>query len=254
MDYIGIDIGSTATKVVVRGGHLLRFVLPTGWDCREAAHIAQVRLAAAGIRVGDRMSAVVATGYGREAVDYADRRVTEISCHAAGASEEAPDAIVLDIGGQDTKAILLKNGSVADFLMNDKCAAGTGKFVEIMAARLGCGIDGLFEMAERGMPLPISSTCTVFAETEVINYIGTGKPREDIAAGVVDSVASKAAALAAKLPAAETVLLTGGLSHLAYFANRLGEKLGRPVRPVSDGRFAGATGAALLAEKMVRKG
>lgn len=253
MDYIGIDIGSTATKVAVRGGHKLRFVLPTGWDCRETASNARERLAAAGVRTGDGRSVIVATGYGREAVEYADRRITEISCHAAGALETASDAIVLDIGGQDTKAILLKGGAVADFLMNDKCAAGTGKFVEIMAARLGCGIDGLFEMAEQGMPLPISSLCTVFAETEVINYIGAGKPRKDIAAGVVDSVASKAAALAAKLPAAETVLLTGGLSHLTYFAKRLGEKLGRPVRPVPEGRFAGATGAAILAEKMVRK-
>ena len=254
MDYIGIDIGSTATKVAVRGGHTLRFVLPTGWDCRKAAHDAREKLAAAGILIGDGSSVTVATGYGREAVDYADRRITEISCHAIGVAEVVPDGMVLDIGGQDTKAILLKDGAVADFLINDKCAAGTGKFVDIMAARLGCGIDGLFAIAEGGVPIPISSLCTVFAETEVINYIGAGKPREDIAAGVVDSVAAKAAALAAKLPAAEPVLLTGGLSHLSYFAKRLGEKLGRPVNCAPEGRYAGAAGAARMAERSVQKG
>ncbi len=253
MDYIGIDIGSTATKVAVRGGHTMHFVLPTGWDCRQAAQNAREKLAAAGVLVGNGFSVTVATGYGRDAVDYADRRITEISCHAVGVAETVPDGMVLDIGGQDTKAIFLKDGTVADFRMNDKCAAGTGKFIEIMAARLGCDIDGLFALAERGTPIPISSLCTVFAETEVINYIGAGKPREDIAAGVIDSVAAKAAALSAKLQAVESVLLTGGLSHLSYFAERLGAKLGRPVRSAPDGRYAGATGAARLAEQSGRK-
>ena len=133
--------------------------------------------------------------------------------------------------------------------MNDKCSAGTGKFIEVMANSLGCDIDELFAMAERGRVLPLSSLCTVFAESEIIGYIGNGKPREDIAAGIVDSVAEKVAQLAQKMPLDNPILLTGGLSHLAYFADVLGKKLHHPVTGIPYGRYAGAYGAALLAKK-----
>lgn len=247
MNFIGIDIGSTAAKVVALCEREMRFTLPTGWSGIETARTIRERLETSGVRLAD--SYVVSTGYGRRAVDFANKQVTEITCHAAGCADAYPDAVIIDVGGQDTKAIRMKNGVVDDFLMNDKCSAGTGKFIEVMANRLDLEIDALFQLAGQGEVLPISSLCTVFAESEVIGYIGAGRRREDIAAGVVDSVAAKVAQLAQKLLLEKAVLLTGGLSHLPYFADTLGRKLRHPVVCMPDGRYAGAYGAALLARR-----
>lgn len=159
------------------------------------------------------------------------------------------DCTIIDVGGQDTKVILVAHGMVQDFLMNDKCSAGTGKFLEIMANRLGVTLQELFDMAGAGDVLSISSLCTVFAESEVINYIGEGKKREDIAAGVVDSVAAKVAQLAGRKNLSARIILTGGISSCAYFTGILSEKLGKKVEPTKNGRFAGAIGAAFLAEE-----
>lgn len=247
---VGIDIGSTAAKVVALGLGETRFVLPTGWSSPETAKAIARRLAELGVRVEE--AAVISTGYGRRAVDYAQKQVTEITCFAAGCAANHPDCTVIDVGGQDTKAIHIRGGAVEDFLMNDKCSAGTGKFVEVMANRLECEIDALFALAERGKVLPISSLCTVFAESEIIGYIGAGHPREDIAAGIVDSVAEKVVQLVQRLPLEEEILLTGGLSHLPFFAQALGKKLRRAVRCLPGGRYAGAYGAALLARREAR--
>ena len=176
MNYIGIDIGSTASKVAVKGDHDLHFVLPTGWSSKETCQTIKDRLLEDGIDVLSNDSKVVATGYGRVAVDFADHVITEITCHARGGREMAGDeCAIIDVGGQDTKIILVSGGMVQDFQMNDKCSAGTGKFLEIMANRLGVTLQELFDMADKGTVLPISSLCTVFAESEVINYIGEGQ-------------------------------------------------------------------------------
>lgn len=250
MNYVGIDIGSTASKVVVEGEKKEHFVLPTGWSSKETTRVIKERLAASGVDVDSDDTKVVATGYGRVAVDFADHVITEITCHARGGRELAGgDCFIIDVGGQDTKVILVENGMVVDFLMNDKCSAGTGKFLEIMANRLGVSIDELFDMAGQGTVIPISSLCTVFAESEVINYIGEGKKREDIAAGVVDSVANKVVQLAQKKQLGEKVILTGGLSHSKYFTDILSEKLKHKVVGEEFGRYAGAYGAALLAKE-----
>lgn len=254
MNYVGIDIGSTASKVVVRGAHTMRFVLPTGWSSKETCQTIQKRLEESGIDVLSDATKVVATGYGRVAVDFADYVITEITCHARGGREMAGDDCgIIDVGGQDTKVILVEHGMVKDFLMNDKCSAGTGKFLEIMANRLGVTLQELFQMAESGKVLPISSLCTVFAESEVINYIGEGHKREDIAAGVVDSVAAKVCQLAQRKILPDKVILTGGISNSAYFTKILSEKIGQIVEPTEDGRYAGALGAALLAEEKSKK-
>lgn len=245
---IGIDIGSTAAKAVALGEGEIRLVVPTGWSSVETADLIRQQLAAKGIDVAQ--SRVVSTGYGRQAVAYAQKKVTEITCHAAGCAALYPDCTVIDVGGQDTKAIYLADGAVEDFLMNDKCSAGTGKFIEVMANRLGCTIDGLFALAEKGNPLSISSMCTVFAESEIVGYMGQGKAKEDIAAGIVYSVAGKVVQLARQVTLADTVVLTGGLSHIPYFAKVLGEKLKHPVVPYPHGRYAGAYGAALLAKTL----
>lgn len=250
MYYVGIDIGSTASKVVVEGDKREHFVLPTGWSSKETTEEIKKRLRGMQVDVEEEDTKIVATGYGRVAVDFADYVITEITCHARGGKELAGgDCAIIDVGGQDTKVILVEHGMVSDFLMNDKCSAGTGKFLEIMANRLGVTINELFDMAQQGTVLPISSLCTVFAESEVINYIGEGKKREDIAAGVVDSVANKVAQLAQKKQLGSKVILTGGLSHSEYFTNILSSKLKKEVESEEFGRYAGAFGAALLAKE-----
>ena len=254
MNYVGIDIGSTASKVVARGETQMEFVLPTGWNSKETTRIIQERLKEHNVDVLDETTKVVATGYGRIAVDFADYVITEITCHARGGRELGSDNCgIIDVGGQDTKVILVQNGLVHDFLMNDKCSAGTGKFLEVMANRLGVTLQELFDLAAAGEVLPISSLCTVFAESEVINYIGEGRKREDIAAGVVDSVAAKVAQLAQRKNLPEQVILTGGLSHSRYFTRILSAKMNQTVTPTDYGRYAGALGAALLAEEKSKK-
>ena len=236
MNYVGIDIGSTASKVVVEGDKKEHFVLPTGWSSKETCEKIKNKLLEMGVDVTSDDTKVVATGYGRIAVDFADHVITEITCHARGGRELAGgDCSIIDVGGQDTKVIVVQNGMVADFQMNDKCSAGTGKFLEIMANRLGVTINELFDMAAAGEVIPISSLCTVFAESEVINYIGEGKKREDIAAGVVDSVANKVVQLAQKKELGDRVILS--------------DKLDQKVESEEFGRFAGAYGAALLARE-----
>ena len=247
--YTGIDIGSTATKVVVLsdGAVVDRLTLPTGWSSKETASEVSRRLAASGYPVTGEMR-VIATGYGRVSVAYAAKTVTEISCHGRGGyALMGRDCTVVDIGGQDTKVITVENGMASSFLMNDKCSAGTGKFLEIMANRLGVDMAELFDMAEKGEPLAISSMCTVFAESEVISHIGAGERREDIAAGVVDSVVNKVGGLCLRHQIRGDVILTGGLCDCAYLVKRLSAKIKAPVHSDPMGRYAGALGAALIA-------
>ena len=153
---------------------------------------------------------------------------------------------MVDVGGQDTKVIVLRGGKVVKFAMNDKCSAGTGKFLEVMANRLGVSQEELARLARMGAPTSISSMCTVFAESEVISLIGKGTPREDIAYAVIESVVERVSVLVAQGKGAP-YFLTGGLCDNGYFVERLGARLGEPVATESRARFAGAVGAALLA-------
>ena len=245
---IGIDIGSTCAKAVVLDTEkriLDRFLLPTGWSSVETAEKLKEQLSS---WLPDAVT--VATGYGRACVPFADRSVTEITCHGKGAAflYGAPALTVIDIGGQDTKIIRLENGLVSDFLMNDKCSAGTGRFLEVMANTLGLRLEALCELASTGGGVSISSMCTVFAESEVISLIGRGEPRENIAFAVVDSIVTKVTSQASRLlQAGGAVCLTGGLVDLPYLRQALEKKLACPVATSPDGRYAGAIGAALLA-------
>jgi len=247
--YAGIDIGSTASKVVVLDEEKMvtHFVIPTGWNSKDTSREIARRLGEMGYPVDDDMK-VLATGYGRVSVEYAQKVVTEITCHGRGGyALVGEDCTIIDIGGQDTKVITVEKGVSTNFLMNDKCAAGTGKFLEIMANRLNVTLEEMYELAEKGTPLAISAMCTVFAESEVISHIGSGERREDIAAGVVDSVIKRVAGLVSRHPVKGKLVLTGGLSECGYVIRRLSEKVGREI--VSDplGRYAGALGAALIA-------
>lgn len=247
--YVGIDIGSTASKTVILDNETIvdSFALPTGWNGRETAEHIYARLQERGY--ADDMRCV-ATGYGRVCVDYADKVVTEITCHGKGGwALFRRNCVIVDVGGQDTKVIQVEDGQVKDFLMNDKCAAGTGKFIEVMATRLGTDLKEMYQLAESGNPVSISAMCTVFAESEVIGHIGSGKKREDIAAGVIDSVATRVSSLVAKYGAKEELVLTGGLCDSPYFLKVLSQKTRKDVKTHPFARFAGAYGAALMAAK-----
>ena len=236
MFYIGIDIGSTASKVCVFENDNIKdvFVLPTGWSSVKTAEEIKNKLKEIG--ADKKNSKIVATGYGRVSVPYADKTITEITCHGKGAYYLfKKDCTVIDIGGQDTKVITVEDGNVTNFTMNDKCAAGTGRFLELMANTLGFDIEEMCERAKNGENVTISSMCTVFAESEVISLIGSGKKREDIAHGVLDSITGKVKSLCQKHSDNGQYFLTGGLSENNYILERLSEKLGSEVKAMNLG-------------------
>ena len=229
MYQVGIDIGSSAAKVaVIENGKIIKtLLLSTGFSSRKTADDIYRELEKDGITKDN--AKYVATGYGRVSVPYADNTITEITCLGKGADYLFQEiGTVIDVGGQDTKAISLKKGRVMKFIMNDKCSAGTGKFLEIMTNRLGLTQKELSEMARKGQPITISSMCTVFAESEVISLIGKGSPREDIAFGVIESVVKKVCSIAAQIPN-DVYFLTGGLCADEYFMERLSLSLNAPV-------------------------
>ena len=252
MNYIGIDIGSTSAKTAVLSENaelLTAFVVPTGWSSFQALEMIEQQLKQKGIELEN--SRIVSTGYGRKAVKYADKAITEITCHAKGAERlfgEKPMHII-DVGGQDTKVISASGGKVEEFFMNDKCSAGTGKFVEIMANRLAVPVDELGLLAAHHTEnITISSMCTVFAESEIISMIGQGASRENIAWGILSSIAVKVKQEYSKLPSEDRpVYLTGGLCENTYFTELLSRYIGKTVETVPEARFAGAIGAAVQA-------
>lgn len=246
MYQVGIDIGSTAAKAAVinKGEVVKTILLDTGFSSRKVADEIYDMLAAEGITKEN--AKYIATGYGRISVPYADDTVTEITCHGKGSHFLfGEDGTVIDIGGQDTKGIALKNGRVMKFVMNDKCSAGTGKFLEIMTNRLGLTPEELSALAKKGREITISSMCTVFAESEVISLIGKETPREDIAFGVIESVVNKVVSLLAQVPN-DRYFLTGGLCEDGYIIERLSKALNAPVSSAPLARYAGAIGAAMM--------
>ena len=245
---VGIDIGSTAAKAVALGedGALLyKSAIPTGWNSFEAAKALWMDMEKESLTKGAR---VIATGYGRVSVHYAAKTVTEISCHARGVFRLfGRDCTIIDIGGQDTKVISLRGGKVADFLMNDKCAAGTGSFLEVMANTLAVDLPSLFALAEKGGGASISAMCAVFAESEVISLIGQGRKKEDIAYAVCESIVTRVAAICDKQGGTRDFFLSGGLCESEYLRRRLSDLLNAPVHTDPLARYAGALGAAELA-------
>ena len=249
---VGIDIGSTSAKIIVLNESteiIYKNVIPTGWSSFETAIKISEELEQNGISKEE--SKFTATGYGRVSVPYANRTVTEITCHGKGAAHlfGTQNSTVIDIGGQDTKIITLEGGNVVDFIMNDKCSAGTGRFLEIMANTLGMNLNDMCELAREGSGVSISSMCTVFAESEVISLIGSGRPKKDIAFGVIDSIANKVKSLCSKHSNNNSkIYLTGGLCENSYIIEMLSKKLDAQVYSDPMGRYAGALGAALMAK------
>ena len=248
--FTGIDIGSTASKtVVLKEGKIEDyFVLPTGWNGRETANAILAQLKSRGY--ADDMRCV-ATGYGRICVDYADKIVTEITCHGKGGwAIFKKNMTIIDVGGQDTKMIKVVDGQVADFLMNDKCAAGTGKFIEVMATRLGADLNEMYELAAKGQPLAISAMCTVFAESEVVSLIAQNKHTDDIVHGLNKAVAAKTASLVKRVGGEEAYMMTGGVAQNKGLVKTLEERLGTSLVISPKSQLCGALGAALFAADM----
>ncbi|MBR4746267.1 MAG: 2-hydroxyglutaryl-CoA dehydratase [Desulfovibrio sp.] len=252
--YAGIDAGSAAVKaVLVREGSrevAARAMLPTGWNPRESGEKALAMvLEQAG---ADSASRIVATGYGRVAFPFADRNVTEISCHAKGAVELFPACgTVIDIGGQDSKVISVKpGGTVADFVMNDKCAAGTGRFLQAVAGMLGMDVGALCALAEGEEPCAITSMCAVFAETEIVGLLARGTAPGAVAAGVLRAIARRIHALAARIPLRGECVFTGGLAASPACGRMLSQELGVEVKTPDYPQYTGALGAALVAARL----
>lgn len=255
----GIDVGSVAAKGAVldaESGNCLGWaVLPTGWNAREAGEqVLQAACRSAGASA-EELRHVVGTGYGRVSLPFADRSVTEITCHARGAASLFPDAgIVLDIGGQDSKVISLgEKGSVKDFIMNDKCAAGTGRFLQVLSGILDLSLEELGNAAAQGEPVSISSMCAVFAETEIVGLLARGTAPEHVAAGVFLSIVKRMCGLARRIPFHGECVFSGGLAVSPAFRDMLARELDRPVNVPEQPQILGAMGAALISADLARK-
>lgn len=250
----GIDVGSITTKAVLLNENRWHSVVrPTGHSPREAGREAlEELLKKAGLARGD-VSFIVGTGYGRISLPFIDRAVTEITCHARGAHYLlAGTEMVIDIGGQDSKVIVTDGkGNVVNFAMNDKCAAGTGRFLQVMAAALGADVSELAELSRGAEPVQISSMCTVFAESEVISLLAQGVEKERIIAGIHLSVARRIAGMAERLGKGEVILFTGGVAKNEGVKEYLSRELRREIITLPESQLAGAIGAALLAQEII---
>ena len=255
----GIDAGSRAIKTILIDTENMQVIAKGLADQgveqdRLASGLFKRVLKKNGIDKKD-IAAIVATGYGRNAVSIADTTITEITCHAVGVHNLVPDAMtVIDIGGQDSKLLRLDTaGRVRDFVMNDRCAAGTGRFLEVTAKRLGVGLESLGQMvANSSNPAAISSMCVVFAETEITGLLASGTASEDIVAGVQASIAARIISMAGR--SAETpIIFTGGVAMVSGMTEALQTALGQNVTVCLDPQMTGALGAAILASRQLEQ-
>jgi predicted CoA-substrate-specific enzyme activase len=259
MIFAGVDVGAaTAKTVIVSDGKVVgRAIIPTGDRIVVAAEkVTRLALEKAGMRRDNfdfkaDFDYVISTGYGRHGVPFANKAVTEIICHAKGAHFFLPATrTIIDIGGQDSKAIGLdENGNVSNFVMNDKCAAGTGRFLEVMAQVLGVTIEELGPIALTSKnPCQISSTCTIFAESEMVSLRAEGKSREDLIAGIVRAVSSRVAVMARTVGFKRDVVFTGGVAKNIGVKKALEEEIKMEIVVPEEPQIMGALGAALLAK------
>jgi predicted CoA-substrate-specific enzyme activase len=256
----GVDVGSTQTKAVIidEDRNIVgRSLLDTGANVIKAAESSYVA-ALEGAGIDEReVEYVIGTGYGRYRVTFGNSQVTEISCHGRGAVHLFPETrTVVDMGGQDTKAIAVnEKGEIVDFCMNDKCAAGTGRFLGAAAAALDIPLDDLGAVSlQSTKPIKISTTCTVFAESEVLAWIGKGKKIEDILWGVHKSIASRSAGLMRRVGINDEITFTGGVTRNVGMVKALEEKLDKHLNINDDCHYMGALGAALFALDNVQAG
>ena len=255
----GIDIGSTTSKcVVMEDGQRIAgtSLLVGGIGTRSPELAVSQALENAGV-TWDDLAATAATGYGRNRYEGADYNVSELSCHGLGAHHTFPTVrTIIDIGGQDAKVISLdEKGRMNNFLMNDKCAAGTGRFLDVMANILVVPVDEFAGYCKKSVnPAQISSTCTVFAESEVISQLANGVEMEDLIAGICSSVAVRVGNLAKRINIVPDVCMSGGVAQNAGVRNALSRSIGQPILFSPQAQLFGAIGAALYAyQKQVKK-
>lgn len=252
--FVGIDSGSHATKLVCIDENknvIARHIVPTGTSVKRSVADALKKLEEQGV-VRSSIKKIVATGYGRNNVEGADEIVTEITCHATGAYHVlGRKGTVIDIGGQDSKAIRIgDDGKVLQFAMNDKCAAGTGRFLEVMASKLEIGLEEFANMAQgAGNAVPVSSMCSVFAESEVISLIASGSPKEEIAKGIHRAIAERTASLSRRIGGEAPYFMAGGVAKNRCLVAELEAFLGSKIDVIEEPQFTGALGAALIAHK-----
>ncbi len=260
MPFAGLDIGSTMTKVLLvdqQEKTLASFIGPTGAEHRHLAlKVMEDALQKAGLTL-EEVDFIVATGYGRINVPFADKQITEITCHARGIRALFPTArIIIDIGGQDSKGIKLDGeGKVANFVMNDKCAAGTGRFLEVIAETLGLKLEQLGDMASKAKTyVKISNTCTVFAEHEVTSRLSEGTPIPEIVAGLHESIAGRIVNMVRQLGIEKEVVVTGGGAKNIGLVKAIEDKVGFAVLVPPEPLLTGALGAALIGHDFIKRG
>ena len=257
----GLDIGSATGKaVVVKHGNVVgtSLMLATAHPGETARRVMEEAVRQAGLSSIDHLDNIVCTGYGRLNIPFAEENISEISCHAKGAHWLAPSIrTVVDIGGQDCKVISVsEKGKVLDFKMNDRCAAGTGRFFEGMARALCCGLEGISSLDNQGEePCIISNQCSVFAESEVVTLVNEGVDLKNIIAGINLSVASRLTSMARRVGVVNDVALTGGCSKNEGLARALEKKLDIQVKKLpQDPQLVGALGAAIFAAEKLEAG
>jgi len=255
----GVDVGSTQTKAVIMTDNgdrtiLARALVDTGANVRKAAENAFLLACRKAEIPQTDVGFVVGTGYGRYNISFGNAQLTEISCHARGAHFVCPGTrTVIDMGGQDAKAISVgSDGQVLDFVMNDKCAAGTGRFLANAADVMGIGLDEIGPLSQRATrPVRIATVCTVFVESDILSYLAQGKKGEDIMAGVHLAIAKRTLSLARRVPIEPDITMTGGVARNIGMVRALEEVLGTKMQVSPDAQFIGAIGAAVFAlEKM----
>jgi predicted CoA-substrate-specific enzyme activase len=256
--FAGVDIGSTMTKVVLtdKAGNLLSTIKgPTGAEHRQLANeVMRQALGEASLQIND-ISYIVATGYGRLNVPFSDRQITELSCHARGIYSLFPNVrTAIDIGGQDAKCLKIDNGRLVNFVMNDKCAAGTGRFLEVTASTLGIKLEDMGGISlKAAKKIEISSLCTIFAQQEVVALVSRGEELENILAGLHDALAGRIAALARRLGIEPDLVLTGGVAKNAGMVKAMRESLDCEILVPEEPLITGALGAAILANEIYVK-
>jgi (R)-2-hydroxyacyl-CoA dehydratese activating ATPase len=254
MEYaVGIDVGSTQTKAVAvdtARAIAARALIDTGANVKRAGQRALDELIRVADLARDDIKFVVGTGYGRYKIEAGDTQVTEISCHARGAQMLFPATrTVIDMGGQDTKAIRVgPEGDVVDFCMNDKCAAGTGRFLAGAAEVLGLTLDEIGEISLRGTkPIRLTSVCTVFVESDILSHLAQKKKVEDILAGVHEAIASRTIGLVRRVGMDPEMTFTGGVARNVGMVTALEKKLEQKLNISAEAQYCGAFGAALFA-------
>jgi (R)-2-hydroxyacyl-CoA dehydratese activating ATPase len=257
---IGIDIGSLSTKIalVIDGKFIDSIVNRSTYRFKEVGNKIFQEILTKHNLTESSIDVIISTGYGRHTLDIANEQVTEITAHARGVQYFFPDArSIIDIGGQDSKVIIIskKTGKVLDFQMNDKCAAGTGRFLEVMAQALEVDISEFGPLSLKGKnPEQISSMCTVFAESEVISLFAKGSPKEDIAAGIHQSIAKRVGGMAKRLNVMEPLIFVGGVAKNEGVKKALEEVVKLPMKSPENPQITGALGAAMIAyDKFIKK-